>query len=154
MKSTTKCGFDSSGGAAGSELLAQYGPTLIVDVGFDSTFSAALTNTPVPGISGINALVDTGASESCIDSMLAHHLNLPIIDRKKISGIGGQQEINMHLAQIHVPSIPFTIYGSFAGVHLCAGGQAHQVLIGRSFLRHVTMTYEGKTGTVTLSYEP
>src|SRR5262245_27820099 len=35
------------------------------------------------------SLVDTGAMESCIDSGLAMRLNLPIVDRRKISGVHG-----------------------------------------------------------------
>lgn len=146
----TKCGFDSvAGGATGAALLTAYGPTLFVDVGFDPTFKEGTL--PVAGIKGIRALVDTGAGESCIDSLLASQLNLPIIDRRSVSGVHGSQEVNMHLAQVHVPKLNFTIYGAFAGVHLTAGGQWHQVLIGRTFLAHYKMVYEGNTGTVTIS---
>jgi predicted aspartyl protease len=99
----------------------------------------------------VRALVDTGAGESCIDSALAAQLNLPIVDRRLISGAGGTHEVNMHLAQVAVPSLGVTIYGAFAGVHLAAGGQTHFALIGRTFLQNFTMLYEGKTGTVVLS---
>jgi len=147
----TKCGFDSiPGGASGSELLAAYGPTLAVDIGFDSNYAPGPV-VPVPGIKGISALVDTGASESCIDNLLAAQLNLPIVDRRPISGVHGTQMANMYLAQVHVPSLNFTIYGAFAGVDLVAGGQPHSALIGRTFLQRFTMVYEGATGTVTLS---
>jgi hypothetical protein len=57
----------------------------------------------------------------------------------------------MHLAQIHISTLKFTLYGTFAGVHLIKGGQVHKALIGRTFLRHFTMVYEGKTGRVTIS---
>jgi hypothetical protein len=149
----TKCGFDDiPGGATGSQLLVYYGPTILVDIGFDPNFKAApVTPVPVPGITGIRALVDTGAGESCTDSVLATQLNLPIINRVMNSGIHGGQELNMHLAQVRVPSLNFTIYGAFAGVHLVAGGQSHHALIGRTFLKGYTMLYEGRTGTVTLS---
>ena len=63
----------------------------------------------------------------------------------------GPHEFNYHLAQIYVPDLDHTIYGQFAGVHLAAGGQPHVALIGRTFLRDYTMTYEGRTGQVTLS---
>ena len=56
----------------------------------------------------------------------------------------------MHLAQIHVPSLQVTLYGTFAGVDLIAGGQLHHALIGRTFLRHFTMTYNGASGSVVL----
>ena len=149
----TKCGFDDApGGASGCDLLVYYGPTLLVDVGFDPSFEiGANLGAPVPGIMGIRALVDTGAAESCIDSLLAAQLNLPIVDRRAVSGAHGRQEVNMHVAQVRVPSLNFTIYGAFAGVHLVAGGQVHQALIGRTFLQNFTMVYEGRSGSVTLS---
>lgn len=152
----TRCGFDNiPGGASGVDLLVFNGPTLLVDVGFDPNFKTipgqSVVPVPVAGIKGVNALVDTGATESCIDSLLASHLNLPIVDRRKISGTYGSHEVNIHLAQVYVPALNFTVYGAFAGVHLAAGGQSHRVLIGRTFLRHYTMTYEGRTGTVILS---
>ncbi len=96
------------------------------------------------------ALVDTGAIESCIDSALAAALNLPVIDRRQIAGAGGPKVVNVHLAQIHVPSLAWTIYGSFSAVDLAAGGQRHLALIGRTFLQSFSMIYHGGTGTVTL----
>jgi predicted aspartyl protease len=150
----TLCGFDNiAGGAPARELLVAWGPTLMVDVGFDPNFTSedVTKKAPTPGIKGIRALVDTGASESCIDNLLAGQLNLPIVDRRAISGVHGSQVVNMYMAQIHVPSLAFTIYGAFAGVDLAAGGQVHSVLIGRTFLQNFTMVYEGLTGTVKLS---
>ncbi|MBP7828736.1 MAG: retroviral-like aspartic protease family protein [Kiritimatiellae bacterium] len=148
----TLCGFnDVPGGASGAEQLVAYGPTIKVDIGFDATYKSASGVRPVPGIHAVDALVDTGATECCIDSMLATQLNLPIVDRRQIAGIHGRQEINIHLAQVHIPSLNFTMYGMFAGVHLAAGGQPHKALIGRTFLRHCTMAYEGKSGTVRIA---
>ena len=95
-------------------------------------------------------MVDTGAVESCIDSTLAMELELPVIDRMVVAGVHGRDEVNMHLAQIHVPAIQVTVTGPFAGVHLRAGGQPHYALIGRTFLQHCTMTYRGTTGSVSL----
>jgi predicted aspartyl protease len=150
----TKCGFDNSPGSAGHELLVSLGPTLIVDIGFDSTFTPeqlATGKLPAAGIKGVHGLVDTGATESCIDNLLAAQLNLPIVDRRTIAGIAGNHQANVYLAQVHIPTLRYTIYGAFAGVDLKAGGQVHSALIGRTFLRAFTMTYEGRTGTVTIS---
>jgi predicted aspartyl protease len=150
----TKCGFENApGGASGADLLAYYGPTIIVDIGFDPAHKAdvAVTPPPVPGLKGIHALVDTGATESCIDSLLAAQLNLPVIDKRTVAGVHGAHPVNVYLAQVHVPSLKFTISGRFAGVDLVAGGQPHKALIGRTFLRQFTMIYEGRTGTVTIS---
>lgn len=133
-------------------MLISYGPTLKVDVGFDPTFSPGRTAIPTAAIKDVAALVDTGATESCIDSLLATQLNLPVVDRRTVSGVHGSKEVSMHLAQIHIPSLGRTIYGMFAAVDLVAGGQIHKALIGRTFLQHLTMVYEGPTGSVTLSY--
>ena len=150
---SARCGFDGiPGGAPGRALLTRYGPTIFVDIGFDEDFRPVLgAGVPRPGVAGVQALVDTGASLSCIDSVLAAELGLPVVDRQKIGGAGGEHEVNMHLAQIHVASLEFTIYGEFAGVHLAAGGQPHRALLGRTFLQRFVMVYEGHTGTVTIS---
>ena len=150
---SAECGWTSvSGGAPGSVLLEQYGPTIPVNIGFDPAHRPTPGGPPpVAGIRGIPALVDTGAMASCIDSLLAAQLNLPIIDRRIISGVGGPQQVNVHLAQVHIPSLSCTQYGIFAGVHLTAGEQPHQALLGRSFLQGCTMVYEGQTGRVTIS---
>ena len=143
--SSVDCGFKKQ------NLLVQFGPTLGVRIGFDQNYSPNGASPPNLPEKLWPALVDTGASESCIDSTLADELQLPIFDRVSISGAHGKQELNLHLAQIYVPSLEFTTYGSFAGVHLISGGQRHYALIGRSFLRSFNMVYNGKTGSVTLS---
>ncbi len=149
----TKCGFDSAPGSDGASLLTSLGPTLYVDIGFDPEYLPHATplKVPTPGLKKIEALVDTGATISCIDNILAAQLSLPIIDRRPISGAHGQADANVYWAQIHVPALTYTIYGEFVGVDLQAGGQWHEALIGRTFLRAFTMTYFGKTGTVIIS---
>lgn len=144
------CGFnDGSGGVSGADLLVTWGPTVLVDIGFDAEFQPGIsTSPPTPGIRAIKALIDTGAADSCIDSLLATQLNLPIVDRRKVAGAHGALEVNMHLAQVTCPALGFSVWGAFAGIHLNAGGQWHQALIGRTFLRHVTLQYDGKSGTV------
>jgi predicted aspartyl protease len=148
----TKCGFDDSPGVSGAVLLEIHGPTLFVDIGFDPGYKATAIplTIPVSGIKSVAALVDTGASHSCIDNLLAASLSLPIIDRQPISGVAGRSMANIYLAQIHVPSLAFTINGRFAGVDLRSGGQQHEALIGRSFLRSLRMHYDGRSGTVSL----
>jgi len=150
---SVKCGFlDERGGMSGSDSLVKWGPTLFVDIGFGPNYDWKVATTPpVPGSKGLYALVDTGASECCIDSQLAAQLNLPIVDKRPISGVHGQGEVNVHLAQVYVPSLNFTMNGAFAGVDLLAGGQAHSALIGRTFLRHFHLIYDGDTGNVEIS---
>ena len=148
---TTKCGFDDGPGLLGRDALVVYGPTLFVRIGFDPTYDPAKGAIPNIPTDQHNALVDTGATQSCIDISLATLLKLPIYDRKTLSGALGAGPVNMYLGQIHIPTLNHIIYGGFAGVALVSGGQPHRALIGRDFLKSFTMTYEGTTGTVTLS---
>jgi hypothetical protein len=148
---STLCGFNPGPGADAHLQLVALGPTIFVHIGFDPTFDPQVPGKfPAIPQNPVHALVDTGATESCIDTALALSLNLPIVDRRVISGVHGANDVNMHLAHIHVPSLNFTLYGSFAGVGLSAGGQLHLALIGRTFLQNFTMIYEGRTGSVTI----
>lgn len=130
-------------------MLEHVGPSLPVEIGFDPNFRPGVR----PSLPGrqFPALVDTGAAACCIDSALVAALKLPLVDRQQVAGVHGSGEVDMHLAQIYVPALNFTMYGVFAGVHLTAGGQPHFALIGRTFLRNFTLVYEGRTGAVTLS---
>jgi predicted aspartyl protease len=149
---STKCGFNEGEGLPpASDRLVTWGPTLMVDIGFDANYSAASKVSPVPGVTGLHALVDTGATESCIDTLLAAKLKLPIVDRRSVSGVHGAKEVDVYLAQVHIVSLRYTIYGAFAGVDLRAGGQLHSALIGRTFLKQFKMIYDGTTGDVELT---
>jgi hypothetical protein len=145
------CGFNSTPDGHGADFLIFMGPTLMVEVGFDPAWRPEQLPTP-PSLGGnpIRALVDTGATQSCIDQLLAASLGLPVVDRQPIAGSNGRHVANVYMAQMHVPSLGFTQYGLFAGVDLQAGGQPHQALIGRSFLRAFELHYEGHSGTVRL----
>ena len=140
-----ECGFPTQVNS-----LVQYGPTLQVKIGFDpGSLEGGPPNLPD---TDYHALVDTGARESCIDSSIAANLNLPIIDRQRVAGVHGAGEVNVHLAQILIPNLDVAISGRFTGVHLYAGGQPHGALIGRTLLQHVTMIYNGITGSVVISF--
>lgn len=127
------------------------GPTIAVEIGFDPDFRPGPGLRPVLSPNRFQALVDTGALESCIDDELAAMLNLPIVGRQQVSGVGGALDVNEYMAQIYIPELHFTILGPFAGARLTAGGQRHYALIGRTFLRHFNMAYDGRTGSVILS---
>ena len=139
------CGFSED------RPLVYFGPTISVQVGFDHKYRPENLRVPKLPTDVFPALIDTGAQECCIDNDLATALRLPIIDRCKISGAHGSGEVNVYVGQVHVPSLGFTMYGAFAGVALQAGGQHHVALLGRTFLRHFVMTYDGRRATVTLS---
>ena len=144
-----ECGFLNQ-----PDLLVNLGPTIKVQIGFDQNYSANSGRIPYLPPQDYHALIDTGATESCIDSTIAIALGLPVINERDVSGVHGQAKVNVHLAQIYIPALQFTQYGAFSGVHLHAGGQPHSALLGRTLLRHMTMTHTGGTGSVILSHHP
>jgi hypothetical protein len=147
---TTTCGFVDSGSTTGAQLLEFFGPTLIVDIGFDPAWYAGSKTPPNLGAPNLGALVDTGAAINCIDSGLAAQLQLPVVNQRMTAGPHGAKLTNIHMAQVHIPTLDHTILGEFAGADLIAGGQPHHALIGRPFLRNFIMIYEGPTGNVVL----
>ena len=97
------------------------------------------------------ALIDTGASYSSIDSALAEELGLPLAGTTLIAGVSGPLVAITYQAQVFIPSLNAIVHGVLASAHLRAGGQPHAAIFGRDFLRNFTMTYNGRTGQVTLS---
>ena len=145
---STNCGF--LGAPQAHAQLWHHGPSIRVDLGFDPKYRPTDKRLPKWQISGVEALVDTGARESCIDSALATELSLPVFDRRTVSGVNGLLEVDFHMAQIHVPSLRFILRGRFAGVPLVSSGFQHHVVVGRSFLSYFKMEYDGPLGDVKL----
>ena len=145
------CGFSDQPGRSGQEALALYGPTLLVEIGYDPDFEENDRERPDIPDDLRPALVDTGAAESCIDADFAREMRMPLRGQGEVAGIGGVITVDYYLAQIYVPGLDRTIYGQFAGINIQAGGQPCYALIGRDFLQNYTLVYQGSTGRVTLS---
>lgn len=140
-----ECGFADSDGRLLPEQLEQYGPTIYANV------SQPVSAVGQPVLSKVVPfLIDTGATQSCIDSQLAKELMLPVIDRIPMCGISGQHECDVVLCHIQVPSVTHSMSGRFACVELANGGQPHSALLGRDFLKDVVMIYDGALGRVTI----
>ena len=131
--------------------LFSFGPTLEVQIGYDSMYRLDADREPYIPADRHPALVDTGSALSCIDSVLATRVNLPTVGSQTIAGVGGVYRADMYLAQICIPELEWVIHGQFAGVHLAAGGQPHRALLGRHFLRRFRFVYDGPSGSVSLS---
>jgi len=132
------------------DLLAFCGPTIPVHIGLDRNYDPDRpTIVPKLAISTERALIDTGATLSYIDLTLAKRLALPEIDKEAVTPIlGGRQVIVTYMAHIHIPSLAFTLIGSFGGVDLAPFHVA--AVLGREFLMGWKMKYDGTTGIVTL----
>ncbi len=155
-----ECGFlGAPPPHAPGALLAIHGPTVIIDVGFDPALIQNLSQPPGGNLAGgqtadanvrsVPALIDTGASLSCIDDTLAQDLGLPLIDRVPSGGVHGVADLNLYLGYIVIPAMGISQAGEFIGANMA--GQSHQALIGRSWLKDMIMIYDGRSGSVKLA---
>lgn len=103
-----------------------------------------------PPVSGI-ALIDTGASVTCIDEDAARQLGLPAVDVVSVASAShATTQQNVYPVQIEVVGMSFTITAPRAiGAPLAAQGLL--ALIGRDVLQACTLFYNGPAGTITLS---
>ena len=135
---SSECGF---GGDA--EALASSGPRLNVIV---VALAAGMT---VRDTRFVSALIDTGATSSVIDERLAQELGLPRIGFHSFYGVSGLDTRPTYLTTILATSLQYTVHEPMGGVDLSGGN--YQVLLGRDFLKHFTMFYDGRTGMVVVS---
>jgi hypothetical protein len=130
-----------------AQCLRAAGPGLPIEI---SQATSAQQATPQPPVlQSALALIDTGATHSCVDQQLAQSLHLPIIDRQQVAGVGGQQTHNVYLAQLSMPPPLSAGYrGRLIGVQL---GGPYRIIVGRDFLARALLVYDGLNGTVTIS---
>jgi hypothetical protein len=145
-----QCGYDHAPGGRGRTLLAQYGPSLKVDLGFDPKFVAGFGDLPSPNERGLDAMIDTGASDNYLDRAMADRLALPLIDQDEAATPLGTETVNLYLAQVHVIALNKVIFGKFAVVNLRANRIEFDVLLGRTFLQDYLFTYDGTIGRATI----
>ncbi len=143
----------------GQQTLVFKGPTTLVEVNFDpglfhtdpAQVQAALAARAAAPPQLVEALIDTGARESCIDEDLAIALQLPLIDEGEASGVGGKDKFNIYLGHIRIMALNFYQYGRFLGVKLQKGQQPHKAILGRTLLQGMILVYDGRTGTCTIA---
>ena len=131
--------------------LTLLGPIVRVHIGFDPKHQPVPGRVPNLPKEHFHALVDTGATMSCIDADVASRLDLPEVDQRKLAGVHGVGEADVYLGQIYIPDLKWTIAGRFSGVHLRKSGLPYSALLGRTFLAHMHMAYDGKTGSVIIT---
>jgi len=132
--------------------LHQRGPILQVTVTIEANAGKGLVaqgkSLPTPE-SGL-ALIDTGATGTCIDDAVAQKLGLPVIDVAKMtSATHKDQECKVYPVQIAIP--PALILNSPRTIGAALAPQGLLVLIGRDVLRNCTLFYNGPTGQFTIA---
>ncbi|HXM41478.1 MAG TPA: aspartyl protease family protein [Bryobacteraceae bacterium] len=96
-------------------------------------------------------MIDTGASNTCIDEKTAQEMGLPVIDVAKMSSASHAGiDQNVYPIQITVAGsiLQFNVPRAMGGA---LGAQGLIALIGRDVLQFCTLFYNGITGQITLS---
>jgi predicted aspartyl protease len=134
--------------------LISRGPVLQVTLSIPKVIAQELVKqdmtVPEP-IAGV-ALIDTGASTTCIDDAAAQKLGLPVIDVATIASAShAATKINIYPATIDLIGVPITVTTERAlGANLSSQGLI--ALIGRDLLQNFTLYYNGVMGQITLSF--
>ncbi len=134
-------------------VLQQRGPVIQVAVGIATSMADQLVQqgqtlpNPVPGF----ALIDTGASATCIDADAALQLALPVIDVVTMSSAShASSEANIYAAHIDFVGLGISIEAGRA-IGAALAGQGLVALIGRDILQQCTLHYNGITGAFSLA---
>lgn len=114
---------------------------------------------PVPNIVETSAMIDTGASGSCIDPTILNQLGLTPTGSISVNTptTGGQPQLvsqydvslMIHCAPGHAPLMHLTIPVIQSDLLTAQGFHA---LIGRDVLSGCLLTYDGRSGLFTLAY--
>lgn len=127
------------------------GPVLQVSVTIEQNVGKGLIaqgkELPTPK-SGL-ALIDTGASNTCIDEQAAKELGLPVIDVGSMQSASHEKHpCNIYPIQINTPIVTLNAPRAM-GASLASQGLL--VLIGRDILQNCNLFYNGPVGQFTLS---
>ena len=107
-------------------------------------------NKPVPSIKAV-ALIDTGASSTCISQNIANKLSLIPFDAQVVHTAGGETKQLLYDVGIVLPiSQPNVICVQAPCADL--SGQPYQVLIGRDILGACTLFYNGPDNSFSLHF--
>ena len=149
-----------NGSQLDKNILSTAGPILPVEVTIPTPLADILTkqNKPIPQPKSGWALIDTGATRTCVDADAITQLGVNPIGRAKIHGSAGKHEVNIFPAHFRFPTFQggFEIdFTATLGVDIKAqqfNKQPIIVLIGRDVLSRCIFIYNGTLGVYTLSF--
>lgn len=133
--------------------LLQRGPIVQVSVTVGRAIAQEIVqkggSVPAP-VSGL-ALIDTGATSTCVDEQAAQQLQLPAIDVVTVASASHPStQQNVYPIQIEVVGLPIRVDAPRA-VSAPLKAQGLLLLVGRDVLQHTLLVYNGPTGSFTLS---
>ena len=97
------------------------------------------------------ALIDTGASVTCVHEPTLTNLGVQPVGSATIGTAGGEHQRGLYPTRILLPQANIDAeYASVVSVDL--SGQGIIALLGRDFLERVLMVYDGPSGEIILGY--
>ena len=139
--------------------LANVGAVLTLDVHVPPVIAASLSaaGQPVPTAASGLALIDTGATMTCVHEPHLTGLGLNPVSTVQVGTAAGPVQQNVYMARLVLPELGWTVDLPVAGVNL-AGQQAAVTppqpiiaLIGRNLLQLCVFTWNGVGGFWSLS---
>jgi hypothetical protein len=145
--------FRTNNGTPNPGLLAVRGPIVQVEVQLPSALAAqyqALSR-PIPAPITGWAMVDTGASKTCVDDGLILGLGVAPINQITVQTPSGSAQQFLYPARFSFPGTPLPNidFSSVVGSTLAAQGIV--ALIGRDVLSRFLLVYNGPAGMFSLS---
>ncbi len=149
--------FRTQAGQPGPGGLRQFGPVLQVEIAIPSVLSGFLSaqNQQIPAPKTGLALIDTGATRSCVDSQVISALGVNPIGITVLGTAKGRSRHHLYPAKFTFPAIRFEVeFGSVVGVDLSGQGAGNMqiiALVGRDVLSRCIFIYHGTKGSFTLA---
>lgn len=136
------------------QALLNRGPILNIEISVPTTLANLWDKqglqipAPQPGV----ALLDTGASRSCVDREAIQKLGIPSIGIERVYTPQGNEEQQKFPVRLSFPgsTLPTVEFGSAYGSTLKEQGLL--ALIGRDLLTHFSFIYNGPGGFISLAY--
>lgn len=113
---------------------------------------------PAPQAQNIRALIDTGASFTCVDPMVFQALGLqPTGSTPMLTPSTGQTPVDAYTYDVGIvlpnaPNPPLVIPNMPVGASELFQAQGFHALLGRDILRRCVLNYNGTIGLFTLAY--
>ncbi len=134
--------------------LQVFGPRMLVEVSIPDALAQALSaqqqTIPTPNVG--HGLIDTGASNTCIDEAVAQALGLQVINKIQVNTPAGQVSKDVYGVKLSFPGTALPPIPFFAAGGAELANQGLVALIGRDFLMNKVLHYDGTLSTVSLSW--
>ena len=89
-------------------------------------------------------LIDTGASDVCIDYRMAQTLRLRQIDQQTVATPGGSLLAAIYMGVLEIPALSFKRVMPLYALKVARA--SYNVILGRSFLSEYVVTFDGPNG--------